>query len=218
MYLSTCYILLSYVHANENIKFSHGQNNLSELNVQVVPPAPESVLQSSPPPEQCLEWVLGYSRESCTLTCSRVSRICDFALLEGVVSQEASNLALWSRVLCGRLSVPSLLEPPANLKELFLFKTGIHMMTGERPSASPDRSDSADEHCCPTLEIIITLYIDSATIVCQPHKVARRSATPGSCSPPCHGASRTAGLVSSAPHVQYSTVAANSWTVLINTF
>ena len=74
-YLSTCYILLSYVHANENIKFNHGQNNLSELNVQEVPPAPESVLQSSPPPEQCLEWVLGYSRESCTLTCSRVSHL-----------------------------------------------------------------------------------------------------------------------------------------------
>lgn len=164
-----------------------------------------------------LEWVLGYSRESCTLTCSRVSRICDFALLEGVVSQEASNLALWSRVLCGRLSVPSLLEPPAILKELFLFKTGIHMMTGERPSASPDRSDSADEHCCPASGII-TLYINSATIVCQPHKVARRSATPGRRSPPCHGASRTAGRLCSAPPVQYSTVAANTWTVLINPF
>lgn len=113
-YIYTCYNLLSYVHANENIKFSHGQNNLSELNVQEIPPAPESVPQSSPPPEQCLEWVLGYSRESCTRWSPRKPPVWRYAqenCVAGCRCRHSWNL-------------------PAILKELFLYKTCIHMKTG----------------------------------------------------------------------------------------
>ena len=51
--------------------------------------APSSAPTEAEPQGECLEWVLGYSRESCTLTCSRVSRTCSFQYLQGVVSQEA---------------------------------------------------------------------------------------------------------------------------------
>jgi len=36
----------------------------------------------------CLEWVLGYSKESCALTCSRVSRECSSTYLDDIINQE----------------------------------------------------------------------------------------------------------------------------------
>eukprot|EP00286_Rhodomonas_abbreviata_P019085 CAMPEP_0181309950 /NCGR_PEP_ID=MMETSP1101-20121128/12303_1 /TAXON_ID=46948 /ORGANISM="Rhodomonas abbreviata, Strain Caron Lab Isolate" /LENGTH=340 /DNA_ID=CAMNT_0023416501 /DNA_START=69 /DNA_END=1091 /DNA_ORIENTATION=+ len=38
---------------------------------------------------ECLEWVLGYSRDSCDLTCSRVSRGCTASFLDDIVTAQA---------------------------------------------------------------------------------------------------------------------------------
>mmetsp|Transcript_30357 Transcript_30357/g.51339 ORF Transcript_30357/g.51339 Transcript_30357/m.51339 type:complete len:347 (-) Transcript_30357:215-1255(-) len=38
------------------------------------------------PPTNCLEWVLGYSEESCSLTCSRVSRVCDAQYWDTIIN------------------------------------------------------------------------------------------------------------------------------------
>jgi len=44
---------------------------------------------NSLPPTNCLEWVLGYSEESCSLTCSRVSRFCDAQYLSNIITETA---------------------------------------------------------------------------------------------------------------------------------
>eukprot|EP00428_Durinskia_dybowskii_P087429 CAMPEP_0170437576 /NCGR_PEP_ID=MMETSP0117_2-20130122/44758_1 /TAXON_ID=400756 /ORGANISM="Durinskia baltica, Strain CSIRO CS-38" /LENGTH=511 /DNA_ID=CAMNT_0010697707 /DNA_START=87 /DNA_END=1618 /DNA_ORIENTATION=- len=49
-----------------------------------------TMAETEPEPEgECLEWVLGYSRESCTLTCARMSRTCGFPFLQEIVTQQS---------------------------------------------------------------------------------------------------------------------------------
>ena len=51
--------------------------------------APTVVPSPAVPQGECLEWVLGYSSESCTTTCSRVSRECRLSQLQTIVTQQA---------------------------------------------------------------------------------------------------------------------------------
>jgi len=51
-------------------------------------------MDDSLPPTSCLEWVLGYTDESCSLTCSRVSRQCDAVYLSLINDQAAFEEAV----------------------------------------------------------------------------------------------------------------------------
>jgi len=53
------------------------------------PPTVAPTVVPSVPQGECLEWVLGYSTESCTTTCSRVSRECRLSELQTIVTQQA---------------------------------------------------------------------------------------------------------------------------------
>eukprot|EP01032_Pedospumella_encystans_P022781 gene22781-25807_t len=52
------------------------------------PPTVAPTVVPSVPQGECLEWVLGYSTESCTTTCSRVSRECRLSELQTIVTQQ----------------------------------------------------------------------------------------------------------------------------------
>eukprot|EP00286_Rhodomonas_abbreviata_P014496 CAMPEP_0181328398 /NCGR_PEP_ID=MMETSP1101-20121128/22687_1 /TAXON_ID=46948 /ORGANISM="Rhodomonas abbreviata, Strain Caron Lab Isolate" /LENGTH=371 /DNA_ID=CAMNT_0023437269 /DNA_START=53 /DNA_END=1168 /DNA_ORIENTATION=+ len=45
--------------------------------------------ESLPPSAGCMEWVLGYSRDSCDLTCSRVGRACNAEHFDDIITEQA---------------------------------------------------------------------------------------------------------------------------------
>lgn len=54
----------------------------------------------------CLEWVLGYSSESCSETCSKASKTCSLSDLQAVTSLSAFEAAVASSRQLGKTEVP----------------------------------------------------------------------------------------------------------------
>jgi len=63
---------------------------VSQATASVPTATPTAIGDASlAPTAGCLAWVLGYSRDSCDLTCSRVSRTCNAEYFDDIITQQA---------------------------------------------------------------------------------------------------------------------------------